>query len=165
MIRRDVLKRFLGVFAAPAALSLSAGAGSPRQQSGAASDPWTVDQTVQPEAFAKELANSIASDKPVIVCVGFRNFYESAHVSGASLHGPSSTTDGLVDLKQYVQGLQRTANLVIYCGCCPLVKCPNVRPAFTLLRDMGFARSRLLVLTQNFAADWMKAGYPVDKSL
>ena len=31
-------------------------------------DPWTPEQTVQPAALAKELADSKAADKPVVVC-------------------------------------------------------------------------------------------------
>jgi hypothetical protein len=34
--------------------------------------------------------------------------------------------------------------VVIYCGCCPLDKCPNVRPAFTLLKTMGFTNLHVL---------------------
>jgi len=163
VIRRDVLRGFIGILAAPAAILVSARGGFPRPQNGSSPDPWTADEIVSPAAFAKELADT--SDKPAIVCVGFRNFYESAHIPGASYHGPTSKADGLADLKQYAQGLARTTDLVIYCGCCPLPHCPNVRPAFTALREMSFTHLRLLALPQSFAADWMKPGYPVTKGL
>lgn len=165
MLRRHILKRFTSLFAMPAAILLRAGASSARTQNGTTPDPWSQGETVSAAAFAKELADLSATDKPTIVCVGFRNFYESAHIAGASLHGPTSTVDGLADLKRYAQGLQRSTSLVIYCGCCPLVHCPNVRPAFAALREMGFTYLRLLVLPQSFATDWLKAGYPVDKNL
>ncbi len=164
MIRRDVLKSFFGILAVPAAAVGASGVLARPNQSTAAADPWSAAETVSPAAFAKELADSGASEKWTIVCVGFRNFYDSAHIPGASYRGPASKADGLEDLKQFAQGLPRDTNLVIYCGCCPLVHCPNVRPAFSALREMGFAHLRLLVLTSSFAVDWLKAGYPVAKT-
>ena len=163
MIRRDVLKAFAGMLAAPAAALVGPGAMADAAQEKTAPDPWAAEQTISPAAFAKELADSKAGDRPTIVCVGFRNFYEGAHIPGASYHGPASTADGLDDLKKFASDLPSTTGLVIYCGCCPLVHCPNVRPAFSALVGMGFARVRLLALQQSFASDWMKPGYPVSK--
>ena len=48
-------------------------------------------------------------------------------------------------------------------GRCPLDHCPNLRPAFEALREMGFTRLRVLVLPNNFGIDWVKKGYPVEK--
>jgi hypothetical protein len=166
LIRRDVLKSFVGILVVPATAVGGSGvlAAAARQENDTASDPWTEAETVSAAAFAKELAVSGASDKPTIVCVGFRNFYDSAHIPDASYYGPASKADGLDDLKKFAEGLPRAANLVIYCGCCPLVHCPNVRPAFSALHEMGFTHLRLLVLTHSFATDWLKAGYPVAKT-
>ncbi|HKQ88203.1 MAG TPA: hypothetical protein VJS43_15705 [Candidatus Acidoferrales bacterium] len=163
MIRRDVLKTFAGMLAVPAAALVGPGATADAAQEKTTPDPWTAAQTISPAAFAKELADSKAGDRPTIVCVGFRNFYEGAHIPGASYHGPASTAEGLDDLKKFASGLPSTTDLAIYCGCCPLVHCPNVRPAFSALVGMGFARVRLLALQQSFASDWMKPGYPVSK--
>lgn len=165
MIRREVLKSLAGMLAVPAAALLKSGAMGAAPQGGKSTpDPWTAAQMISPDAFAKELADSKADDKPTIVCVGFRNFYEGAHIPDASYHGPASTADGLGDLKRFASELPGMTNLVIYCGCCPLVHCPNVRPSFSALLGMGFARVRLLALQQSFATDWMKAGYPVTKA-
>ena len=128
-------------------------------------DPWTSAQTVQPEEFVKELGETKApaAERPVVACVGFHVLYEGGHVPGATFHGPGSKDEGLADLKKWAQGLPRSANVVIYCGCCPIVRCPNLRPAFTALHDMGFTRLRVLLLPQNFATDWAGKGYPVEK--
>lgn len=165
MIRRDLLKGWIGAFLIPAAVLARPNVAFAQSQNRDVADPWVGKETVTPAAFAKELADSSGGDKPTIVCVGFRNFYESAHIPEASLHGPTSAGDGITDLKQFAQALRRTTNLVIYCGCCPLGHCPNVRPAFTALREMGFTHLRLLALPQSFATDWLKAGYPVEKTL
>ena len=131
----------------------------------APADPWTSTQTVQPEDFVKELGETKApaGQRPVVACVGFHILYEGGHIPGASFHGPGSKEEGIADLKKWAQGLPRSANVVIYCGCCPIVRCPNLRPAFTALRDMGFTHLRVLLLPQNFATDWAGKGYPVEK--
>jgi hypothetical protein len=131
----------------------------------APSDPWTAAQAVQPEDFVKELGETKApaAERPIVACVGFHVLYVGGHIPGASFHGPGSKEDGLADLKKWAQGLPRSANVAIYCGCCPMARCPNLRPAFTALRDMGFTRLRVLLLPTNFATDWAAKGYPVEK--
>jgi len=129
----------------------------------AASEPWTDAQTVKPADLVKEIADTKDANKPVIVCSGFRVLYAGAHVPGAVFHGPGSKPEGLDDLKKWAQGVPRSSNVVVYCGCCPFEKCPNVRPAFETLRSMGFQRLRVLMLPNNFAKDWVGQGYPVEK--
>jgi hypothetical protein len=131
----------------------------------APSDPWTAAQAVQAEDFVKELGETKApaAERPIVACVGFHVLYVGGHIPGASFHGPGSKEDGLADLKKWAQGLPRSANVAIYCGCCPMARCPNLRPAFTALRDMGFTRLRVLLLPTNFATDWAAKGYPVEK--
>lgn len=126
-------------------------------------DPWSTSQIVQPADFAKELATAKASNKPIIVCTGFRVLYQGAHIPGASFHGPANSPQGLEDLKKWAQGIPRSANVVVYCGCCPLWHCPNLRPGFAALRDMGFTHLRVLLLPTNLNTDWIEKGYPVEK--
>jgi thiosulfate/3-mercaptopyruvate sulfurtransferase len=127
------------------------------------SDPWSTSQTIQPSELIKELGESKGTAKPVVVCVGFRPLYMGAHVPGAVFHGPGQSEQGLADLKKWAQSVSHSANLVVYCGCCPLEHCPNIRPAFNALRDMGFANLRVLLLPHDFATDWVEKGYPVEK--
>jgi thiosulfate/3-mercaptopyruvate sulfurtransferase len=130
-----------------------------------ATAPWTDAETVTPAELAKVIANSTAANRPVVVCSGFRVLYEGAHVPGAVYRGPASKPDGLDNLKKWAQGIPRSANLVIYCGCCPFNVCPNVRPAFEALRSMGFQHLRVLVLPNSFAKDWVAQGYPIAKGM
>jgi thiosulfate/3-mercaptopyruvate sulfurtransferase len=127
------------------------------------SDPWSAAQTIQPAGLVKELGESNGVKRPVVVCVGFRPLYMGAHVPSAVFHGAAQSEQGLADLKKWAQGVPRSANLVVYCGCCPLEHCPNVRPAFTALREMGFTNMRVLLLPHDFATDWVEKGYPVAK--
>jgi thiosulfate/3-mercaptopyruvate sulfurtransferase len=129
------------------------------------SDPWTNAQTVQPAQLAKELGDSRLADKPTVICVAPHVLYEGGHISGALFHGAGSTQPGIDDLKKWAQSVSRSANIVIYCGCCPLEHCPNLRPAFVALRDMGFTHLRALLIKTNFYTDWVKPGYPTEKTL
>ena len=155
-----------GYFSTPA---LSAGQ-SATAASPVMSDPWSPSQTVEPSDLVKELGlskgqlgESKSAAKPIVVYVGFRALYMGAHVPGSVFHGAAQSEQGLADLKRWAQGVPRNANLVVYCGCCPLDHCPNLRPAFTALHDMGFANLRVLLLSHDFATDWVEKGYPVEK--
>ena len=133
-------------------------------QEKAQSDPWMASETVTPADLMKELGDSDPAKRPVVACVGFKFLYDGGHVPGASFHGPASKDEGLADLKAWAQGLPKSSNVVLYCGCCPMERCPNLRPAFAALHDAGFARLRVLLLPTNFATDWAGKGYAIERS-
>lgn len=165
--RKRSLLRALSVFSGSIVLLLIALALPGRNAAGHRAippEPWTAAQTVQPAALAAELKEE-KERPPKVVCVGFRTLYRGAHVPGAVFHGPGSSQQGLADLKQYAGTLPKNSNVVLYCGCCPLERCPNIRPAFSALQGMGFTHLRVLILPTSFAADWIDKGYPVEKSL
>jgi len=124
-------------------------------------DPWTKEQTVQAADLAKEMEN--AKTAPTVVFVGFRRLYASGHIKGAQYHGTTGNEEGLKALTAWARSLPRTTNLVIYCGCCPMERCPNIRPAFKALQDLGFKNLRVLLLPTDFATDWAGKGRPYDK--
>lgn len=126
------------------------------------SDPWSASQTVQPNDLVKELAD--AKSAPTVVFVGFQRLYTAGHIKGAQFHGSGGSAEGLAQLKTWSASLPRSTNLVIYCGCCPLERCPNLRPAFTTLHEMGFTKLRALILPTSFAADWAEKGLPYEKA-
>jgi thiosulfate/3-mercaptopyruvate sulfurtransferase len=125
--------------------------------------PWSASQTVQPADLVKQLAAPAHPNEPVVVCVGFRPLYQGAHIPHAVFHGAASTEQGLAELKSWAQSVPKAANVVLYCGCCPLAHCPNLKPAFVAMRDMGFTNLRVLILPNNFNTDWIEKGYPVEK--
>lgn len=128
-------------------------------------DPWPASQIIAAADFARELASSKSDSRPTIVYVGFRTLFAGGHLPGATFHGTTSTEAGRASLKAWAESLPRATNIVIYCGCCPFDRCPNVRPAFVLLRDLGFTHLRVLALPTSFAADWVEKNYPVEKGL
>lgn len=125
------------------------------------SDPWTKTQTVQPADLAKELDNSKTA--PTVVFVGFKRLYSAGHIRGAQYHGTAGSEEGLKELTGWAAGIPRATNLVIYCGCCPMEKCPNTRPAFKALQGLGFKNLRVLLLPQDFSTDWAGKGFPYEK--
>lgn len=126
-----------------------------------AANPWGVAQTVQPGDLLKELSDPKSA--PTILFVGFQRLYAAGHIKGAQYHGTGGSAEGLAEIKSWAASQPRSVNLVIYCGCCPMDRCPNIRPAFTALRDLGFTKLRVLVLPTSFAVDWAERGFPYDK--
>ena len=139
-------------------------AGGIRGDEKKSSDPWSNSETLQPADLAGELAEKNGT-APTIVYVGFRTLFAGGHIPGASFHGTASSEQGLGEMKKWADGLPRSMNLVIYCGCCPFEKCPNVRPAFTALSGMGFKKLRVLILPTNLATDWVGKGYRVQTGM
>jgi hypothetical protein len=43
-----------------------------------------------------------------------------------------------------------------------MVKCPNIRPAYRALREMGFQHVRVLNIPNNMHEDWFGKGYPAE---
>lgn len=126
------------------------------------SEPWASSQVERPADLAKELSDP-KNKKPLIICVGFRPLYEKAHIPGALFHGPAASPDGLQDLRKWAQNVSRGHPIVLYCGCCPWDRCPNMRPAFKLLREMGFTRLKVLSIETDFGSDWVEKGFPIQK--
>ena len=129
-----------------------------------AADPWPSSETMPPAVLSKMLTDKYTS-VPTVVFVGFRSLYVGGHVPYASFHGTTSTDQGLAELKAWAASLPRSTELVVYCGCCPMDKCPNIRPAYTALSGMGFKQLRVLVLPTSFAVDWADKGYPMQKGM
>jgi rhodanese-related sulfurtransferase len=103
------------------------------------------------------------SEKPLILQVGSHVLFEQAHIAGSEYAGPGSQQAGLDQLKKRVENLPKDKFIVLYCGCCPWNRCPNVAPAFRLLHGMGFTRVKILYIATNFGDDWVQKGYPVER--
>ena len=125
-----------------------------------ASNPWTAAQVIQPSKLAAMLSNSKGA-KPVILQVGFQVLYRSKHVPGSIYAGPASKPEGLQTLQQAVHGLPKNTEIYLYCGCCPIYRCPNIRPAFQTLQAMGYTHLHVLMLETNFGRDWVAHSYPI----
>jgi rhodanese-related sulfurtransferase len=115
--------------------------------------------TIEPNELAGQL--SAKRTHPTIIQVGPNMLYRSKHIPGAVYAGPASKPEGVELLKKAVSGLPLDAEIILYCGCCPWDKCPNVSPAMAQLRDMGYTKVKVLHVPTGFAQDWAEKGYPV----
>jgi thiosulfate/3-mercaptopyruvate sulfurtransferase len=106
---------------------------------------------------------AVKDGKIVLLQVGFHTMYKMGHIPGSQYGGPASTAEGLAGLKKLVTNLPRHQEIVIYCGCCPWDHCPNIRPAFQALKEMGFSNLKVLDIPENLAADWAAQGFPILK--
>lgn len=112
---------------------------------------------IQPDQAAKALRGAL------VIHVGFPVLYRSTHIPDSIFAGPGSKPEGIADLKKAVASQPRTREIILYCGCCPFDRCPNIRPAFAALREMGFTHVRAMALLTNLKTDWIDKGYPIDK--
>ena len=119
-------------------------------------------QLLQP-AELMQILHASNGEKPLILQVGSHVFYAEAHIPGSEYVGAGGQDSGLQALRERVRGLERSRFLVIYCGCCPWNKCPNIRPAYQQLSSLGFTRVKALYFADNFGTNWVAKGYPVAK--
>jgi thiosulfate/3-mercaptopyruvate sulfurtransferase len=131
---------------------------APPSPSSASSIP--ASQLIQAEELS-HLLHTRGLDKPLILQVGSRVMFAQAHIPGSEYAGAASQDAGSQQLRNRVAQLPRKTFIVLYCGCCPWNRCPNVGPAYSLLTGMGFTRVKVLYLANNFGADWVNKGYPV----
>jgi thiosulfate/3-mercaptopyruvate sulfurtransferase len=124
-------------------------------------DPWNKTELLEPEALAKTLQSSAKA--PTILCVAFPVLYNARHLPKAVYAGQGSKPEGIEALKKAVAGLAKDADLVLYCGCCPMDKCPNMRPAYRALKELGFTHVRVLSIPTNMHTDWYSKGYPTEE--
>jgi len=117
-------------------------------------------ELVQPEELIKAMKSS---QKPTILYVGPKAFYQQAHVPGAEYIGATAKPEGLEKLRGRAASLKHNAPVVIYCGCCPWDHCPNIRPAYDELHKMGFTNLKVLYLAGTFGTSWADKGLPVEK--
>ena len=118
---------------------------------------WTKKDLMEPAKLAALIKNPNLA-KPLIFNIGVVD-----NILGAKSFGAADKKENLVRLRKALSVLPKTTAIVIYCGCCPFGRCPNVRPAFQVLKDGGFVNAKLLNLPTNIKTDWTDKGYPLAK--
>lgn len=115
---------------------------------------------IQPEELNR-LLQIRGTEKPLVLQVGSHLMFAQAHIPGSEYAGAGSQDAGAQQLRARVAPLPRKTFIVLYCGCCPWSRCPNVGPAYSLLAGMGFTHVKVLYIAENFGVDWVNKGYPV----
>ncbi len=149
------------------AVSLLAGGGVQafaRPTTGATSEGAAVGEIpksalIEPAEMAGLLAKG--EEKPLVLQVGSRVLFAEAHIVGSEYAGAGGQDGGRASLRLRMKDVKRNQAVVIYCGCCPWGKCPNIRAAYAELVAMGFTSVRALYVAEDFGTDWVAKGYPV----
>lgn len=121
------------------------------------SEPWDAAQLMPPGELAA-IINDPAADQPLIICIG-----PGALIKGSIDVGQTGEEQNLEKLRALLAEKERDKAIVLYCGCCPFERCPNIRPAFSLLNEMKFNKHQLLNLSTNLKTDWIEKGFPVEQ--
>ncbi len=122
---------------------------------GQTGEPWSAKELMEPEGLAGLLNTS--KETPAIFNIG-----PLADIKGAVHVGSTANKAGLDILSRLVAKVPKEKMVVLYCGCCPFRNCPNIRPAFSLLKEQGYKNIRLLDLKHNLKVDWTDYGYPMN---
>ena len=117
-------------------------------------EPWNDSQLMEPGTLASKI-NGHTTENLLIVSVG-----PDALIKGSVDIGPAQEQANIKKLRNYLKDVPKDKAVVIYCGCCPFDRCPNVRPAFNALKDMGFKNPWLLNLRKNIKTDWLDHDFP-----
>lgn len=117
--------------------------------------PWTDDQLLAPAALAQRIEDGSA---PKYIF----NIGPSGAIKGSIEIGSTQSPANLEKLKAALGNVPQDAEVVVYCGCCPFANCPNIRPTFEALNDMGYKNAHLLNLSQNLKTNWIDQGYPME---
>ena len=126
-------------------------------KSGNSSEPWTQSQLMEPSMLAS-IINDTTKKQPVILDIGsFGGVKNSVRI------GPARDKANIDMLRETLGKYPKDADIVIYCGCCPFKDCPNIRPAFNVLKEMNFTNAKLLNLPHNLKTDWADKGYPMNR--
>ena len=124
--------------------------------------PMTPSDLVSAAQLNSQLP-AVKAGKIILIQVGFHTMYMMGHIPGSQYTGSAAKAEGLEALKKLVARLPRNQKIVIYCGCCPWDDCPNIRPAFRALKEMGFTNFKVLDIPQRLGDDWTAKGFPIVK--
>lgn len=122
---------------------------------GQSSFPWTKNQVIEPAGLAGKI-NSQAAKNLLILNIGSVN-----DIKGAVYFGPIDEKGNKKKLTEYLKNVPKDTAIVMYCGCCPMTVCPNIKPAFNYIKKLGFTNLKILDLKESLVADWISKGYPM----
>lgn len=127
------------------------------------SAPEALGPYLSPSALAARL-DDVAAGKIAVFYVGPDMLFDRGHVPGARKIGPIDDEAGRRALDAALATVPAETEIVLYCGCCPVRNCPNVRPASAVVRALGRPNAYVLDLPTDFKTDWAGKGHPTSRS-
>ena len=122
----------------------------------------TIGPYMAPAVLAARLAD-VKSGKVQLLHVGPEAVFRRGRIPGARWIGEAGEDDGYAALVDAMKKAPADTELVLYCGCCAVRDCPNVRPASRALREAGHPKTSVLDLPTNFKTDWENKGYATER--
>lgn len=105
------------------------------------------------------VAQQIKDDDTSIIII---NTGPVDNIKGAIVIGPVEETKYLDKFSATVDTLDKSKTVYIYCGCCPLAVCPNLQPAYAVLKEKGFKDFKIIQMIDGIDEDWISKGYPTE---
>tara|TARA_B100001027_G_C16230383_1_gene314265 strand:- start:162 stop:593 length:432 start_codon:yes stop_codon:yes gene_type:complete len=118
-------------------------------------EPWAISQLLEPKLLSYRIDSE--KDLPKIISIG-----PGVVIKNSIGIGECRYYENVEKLKSLVSSYSKDDEIVLYCGCCPFKNCPNIRPAFALLNELGFKNHKLLNIKDNIKADWIDMGYQTE---
>lgn len=119
-------------------------------------DPWTPQQLLSTKVLSTRITQN-KMDQTILINIG-----PDAVIKNSFNLGPVQNKGNQEKLQNYLKKVSKDKEVVLYCGCCPFEKCPNIRPAFKSLIAMGYKNTKLLNIPKNIKVDWIDKGYPIN---
>lgn len=118
---------------------------------------WQKDQLLATQDLAIKIKMN-AKDLPLIFNVG-----PMENIKGAKAVGPGNAVTFGHKMQTELSMESKAKPIVIYCGCCSYVNCPNIKPAYDALIAQGFKNTKVLELPESLKKDWQEKGFPMEK--
>lgn len=119
-------------------------------------DPWNAQQLLSTKTLADRITKNNMKNTVVI------NIGPDVTIKNSYNIGAGNDVKNIEKLQSYLKTVDKNKEIVIYCGCCPMDVCPNIRPAFKTVINAGFKKVKLLNIPKNIKVDWIDKGYPVN---
>jgi hypothetical protein len=118
---------------------------------------WKASQLIKPSEMAAKISENKHTDWSIF------NIGPVDQIKGALQVGSASAETGLKKLKELAEKRDRNKKTVIYCGCCSTINCPNLKPAYEQLVQLGYKDIRIIDFQTSLKADWISKGFPMER--
>ena len=116
--------------------------------------PWAANQIMEPAELAAKINDGSVKNMKVY------SIGPTALIPNSVDLGNMKSARNQEKFRKELKNVDKDEEIVVYCGCCPFRNCPNFKPAYQTLNEMGFTNFKLLNLKQNIKVDWIDKGYP-----
>lgn len=118
-------------------------------------EPWKKEQLMP----TKDLADRINSKKDVPVVL---NIGPMENIKNAIAIGSMNSIFAKDKIQSALANFDKNKEVVVYCGCCSYGSCPNIRPAYEKVQELGYKKVKVLEIPEGIKPDWVAKGYPME---